>query len=61
VATVDLETINYAIKNIEAWDKVIDEIKNTRIIGYAEPNGKREIAKKTVLEIINKHFREVEQ
>lgn len=62
VATVDLETIQYAIKNIEAWEKVKIEIAEKE----KEPNYQHEgedwlngliIAE----EIIDKHLQEVEQ
>ncbi len=58
VATVDLETIQYAIKSIEAWEKVIEDINY--LIEHGEPISSK-LAYTCCRNIINKHLGEIEE
>ena len=53
--TIDANSI--AIKNIEAWEKVKEEIKNAKPV---YPDRVRIWSTDTILAIINKHLKEVE-
>lgn len=44
----------------DVLDKIEAEVINAQLVGYATINGKREIAIKTILEIINKYRKESE-
>ena len=46
-----MEALNVAIKNIEAWKEVKEEITNNNIADF--------IAVQSVLDIINKHTKEI--
>lgn len=58
------KAIDMAIKALEQepiLDKIIAEIEQIHLIGYATVDGKREIAKRAVMQIINKYKAESEK
>lgn len=48
-------------KGIELIDKIRAEIAEIQLIGYATVDGKREIASRAVMQIIDKYKSEVEE
>jgi hypothetical protein len=60
--------LDIAIKSLEMWDKVTDELEEYKItgsqmecFGTTEENAKEYIPIDTALEIINKHLKEIEE
>ena len=62
------KALDKAIKSLDMWDKVTDELEEYKIIGSqmecfgtTEENAKEYIPIDTALEIINKHLEEIEE
>lgn len=56
----DLQAMNIAIKFIDMWDNIINEIEENNPDDYFS-NKPIIITKKTVIDIINKHLKEIEE